>query len=200
MSFPKLWIAGLSAAAFAVAGTYLWREGIPSNVMKPAANAPPVRPAPVTAGMVKDQEFAISRVGLGTVQAYNTVTVRVRVDGEVQKITFGEGQDVHAIAPRAATRPMVAAERSRALREGSTGELFRHQFGLDALHRSMAAAHRPHRLPDRSATCEGQPDGVLERRVDPGPPEGLAGFLRPSEAGMDALPDHAALELRERPR
>ena len=62
--------------------------------MKPAANTPPARPVPVTAGVVKDQEFAISRVGLGTVQAYNTVTVKVRVDGEVQRIAFREGQDV----------------------------------------------------------------------------------------------------------
>jgi multidrug efflux system membrane fusion protein len=38
--------------------------------MKPAANTPPARPVPVTAGVVKDQDFAISRVGLGTVQAY----------------------------------------------------------------------------------------------------------------------------------
>jgi multidrug efflux system membrane fusion protein len=94
MNFPKLWIAGLSAAVLAVSGTYLWREGIPSSVMKPAANTPPARPVPVTAGVVKDQEFAISRVGLGTVQAYNTVTVKVRVDGEVQKIAFREGQNV----------------------------------------------------------------------------------------------------------
>jgi len=94
MNFPNLWIAGLSAAALAVSGTYLWREGIPSSVMKPAANTAPARPVPVTAGVVKDQEFAISRVGLGTVQAYNTVTVKVRVDGEVQKIAFREGQDV----------------------------------------------------------------------------------------------------------
>ena len=31
MNFPKLWIAGLSAAVLAVSGTYLWREGIASN-------------------------------------------------------------------------------------------------------------------------------------------------------------------------
>lgn len=34
--------------------------------------------------------------GLGTVQAFNTVTVRARVDGEVEKIAFTEGQDVRA--------------------------------------------------------------------------------------------------------
>jgi multidrug efflux system membrane fusion protein len=94
MSFPKLWIAGLCAAALAVSGIYLWRESIPSRVMKSAANTSPARPAPMTVGVVKDHEFAISRVGLGTVQAYNTVTVKVRVDGEVQKISFREGQDV----------------------------------------------------------------------------------------------------------
>jgi multidrug efflux system membrane fusion protein len=94
MNFPKLWIAGVSAAVLAVSGTYLWCEGISSGVMKPAANTPPARPVPVTAGVVKVQEFAISRVGLGTVQAYNTVTVKVRVDGEVQRIAFREGQDV----------------------------------------------------------------------------------------------------------
>ena len=96
MNFSKLWVAGLSAAALALSGTYLWREGIPSNVERPAANAPAARPVPVTVGVVKDQEFAISRVGLGTVQAYNTVTVKARVDGEVQKITFHEGQDLQA--------------------------------------------------------------------------------------------------------
>jgi hypothetical protein len=52
-------------------------------------------------------------------------------------------------------------------RRGSTGELFRRRFGIDALHRSMAAAHRPRRLPDASATCEGLPDSVLDLAIDP---------------------------------
>ncbi len=94
MNAPKLWIAGLSATVLAVSGSYQWLEGMPTNVMIPAANNPAARPVPVTTGVVKDQEFAISRVGLGTVQAYNTVTLRARVDGEVQKIAFREGQDV----------------------------------------------------------------------------------------------------------
>jgi len=34
--------------------------------------------------------------GIGTVQAFNTVTVRARVDGQVTKIAFIEGQDVRA--------------------------------------------------------------------------------------------------------
>ena len=52
------------------------------------------RPIPVTIGTVEAKDFPIYRIGLGTVQAYNTVTVKVRVDGEVQKIAFREGQEV----------------------------------------------------------------------------------------------------------
>jgi multidrug efflux system membrane fusion protein len=59
-----------------------------------SANTAPSRPISVTADIVESKDFPIYRVGLGTVQAYNTVTMKVRVDGEVQKIAFREGQDV----------------------------------------------------------------------------------------------------------
>jgi multidrug efflux system membrane fusion protein len=50
-------------------------------------------------------------VGLGTVQAYNTVTVKVRVDGEVQKIAFRKGQDVQVgeVLAQIDPRPVEAA-------------------------------------------------------------------------------------------
>ena len=37
----------------------------------------------------------VSATGLGTIQAFNTVTVTARVDGEIQKIGFTEGQTVN---------------------------------------------------------------------------------------------------------
>jgi len=51
---------------------------------------------PVTAvlGTVQTTNVPIFLDGIGTVQAFNTVTVRSRVDGNVQKINFEEGQDV----------------------------------------------------------------------------------------------------------
>src|SRR5258708_2408052 len=96
MKRPARWMAALSVVVLVAGGAYAVRSGLISFSSAPAAGpgAPPARPVPVTAGVVKDQEFSISRVGLGTVQAYNTVTVKVRVDGEVQKIAFREGQDV----------------------------------------------------------------------------------------------------------
>ena len=53
-------------------------------------------PVPVVAGTVAQKDVPIYLGGIGTVQAFNTVTVRARVDGQVEKIAFTEGQDVRA--------------------------------------------------------------------------------------------------------
>jgi multidrug efflux system membrane fusion protein len=50
----------------------------------------------VVDGQVQQKDVPIYLDGLGTVQAYNTVTVHVRVDGQLQRVAFVEGQDVHA--------------------------------------------------------------------------------------------------------
>src|SRR5262249_27111848 len=54
--------------------------------------------APVAAiiGTVMQKDVPIYLDGLGTVQAFNTVTVRSRVDGQLNKLSFKEGQDVQA--------------------------------------------------------------------------------------------------------
>jgi multidrug efflux system membrane fusion protein len=49
---------------------------------------------PVTVGTVEKADFPVYLRGLGTVQPYQTVTVRSRVDGEVIKIAFKQGQMV----------------------------------------------------------------------------------------------------------
>jgi multidrug efflux system membrane fusion protein len=58
---------------------------------KQAAVIPPV---PVIAGAVAMKDVPIYLDGLGTVQALNTVTVHTRVDGQLVKVAFTEGQDV----------------------------------------------------------------------------------------------------------
>ena len=49
---------------------------------------------PVTAGRVQTKDVPIYLDGIGTVQAYNTVTVNSQVSGQLIKIAFTEGQDV----------------------------------------------------------------------------------------------------------
>lgn len=53
-------------------------------------------PVPVSAVAVRRDDVPIYLTGLGTVQAYNSVLVKSRVDGQIVKIGFAEGQQVHA--------------------------------------------------------------------------------------------------------
>jgi multidrug efflux system membrane fusion protein len=50
---------------------------------------------PVVVAVVERRDFPIYLEGLGTVVAFNTVTLRSRVDGELVRVAFSEGQAVH---------------------------------------------------------------------------------------------------------
>jgi multidrug efflux system membrane fusion protein len=54
------------------------------------------RPVPVVAAMARKGDMPVYLTGLGTVTAFNTVTARTRVDGELVKVAFTEGQFVKA--------------------------------------------------------------------------------------------------------
>jgi multidrug efflux system membrane fusion protein len=56
--------------------------------------ADPARATPVIAAPAKSSEFNIYLNGLGTVTPLRTVTVRSRVDGELNRVAFTEGQVV----------------------------------------------------------------------------------------------------------
>jgi membrane fusion protein, multidrug efflux system len=84
--------ATLGSLAFAALLLIAWRVVL----HKPADAATRNAPAAIavdTAG-VKHADVPIYLQGLGTVQAFYTVTVTARVDGELQKIGFTEGQNV----------------------------------------------------------------------------------------------------------
>jgi multidrug efflux system membrane fusion protein len=49
----------------------------------------------VTVAAVQKADFPVYLTGLGTVQGFNTVLVRTRVDGQIDKIAFKEGQLVN---------------------------------------------------------------------------------------------------------
>ena len=51
-------------------------------------------PIPVKLASVEKADFPVYLTGLGTVQGFNTVVVRTRVDGQIDRIAFTEGQIV----------------------------------------------------------------------------------------------------------
>src|SRR5690349_21845925 len=61
---------------------------------KSAASVGPV--VPVHTAVVKRENLPIVVTGIGTVRAAMSVTVRSRVDGQLENVAFQEGQDVRA--------------------------------------------------------------------------------------------------------
>jgi multidrug efflux system membrane fusion protein len=66
-----------------------------SRSTRGATPAGAVRAVPVVAAKARKGDMAVSLTGLGTVTALNTVTVRSRVDGQLIRVAFTEGQMVH---------------------------------------------------------------------------------------------------------
>jgi|HubBroStandDraft_4_1064222.scaffolds.fasta_scaffold443069_2 multidrug efflux system membrane fusion protein len=62
-----------------------------------ATSSPPApAPVPVEVAAASPADVPVYLEGLGTVQAFNTVTVKTRVDGQIEKVAFVEGQQVKA--------------------------------------------------------------------------------------------------------
>jgi membrane fusion protein, multidrug efflux system len=61
----------------------------------PAPTKPPARVVPVVTATVRQRDLRLYLNGLGTATPFKTVTVRSRVEGELTKIAFVEGQMVN---------------------------------------------------------------------------------------------------------
>jgi len=88
------WIVFL--AVLGGGGYYGWQKYQAAEAAKAAqqAAASRPRPVPVSTAPVEKADFPVYLIGLGTVQGFNTVQVRTRVDGQIDKIAFTEGQMV----------------------------------------------------------------------------------------------------------
>jgi len=114
---PRRWRAGIAATTIvaAVAATGCgWVAVRQAATAAPAAQQqqqPQQQTVPVQAATAARGDVPVYLTGLGTVQAYNTVTVRSRVDGELQKVAFTEGQEVKAgdVLAQIDPRPFQAA-------------------------------------------------------------------------------------------
>ena len=84
------WIGALALAALLL---FAWRAAVQRQADAATPKAPPA--IAVDTAAVTHADVPIYLSGLGTVQAFYTVTVTARVDGELQKVAFTEGQTVH---------------------------------------------------------------------------------------------------------
>jgi membrane fusion protein, multidrug efflux system len=109
------WLLGLAAAG-AAAYALLARPAAPRLSAAPPATRRPAPAVPVQVAAARRGDLPVYLTGLGSVSAFNTVTVRSRVDGQLISVAFHEGQLVHAgellaqIDPRPFTVQLTQAE------------------------------------------------------------------------------------------
>jgi multidrug efflux system membrane fusion protein len=105
-------IASVATGAALIAGgaclwALLYRAAPVATANSPAAEAG----VPVTIGIVTATDVPVLLHAIGTVQAFNAITVRSRVDGQIDRVEFVEGEEVEAGAPlfEIDPRPYAAA-------------------------------------------------------------------------------------------
>ena len=83
--------AGIVIVAVAMGGYAGWHYRWSDN---PSAMALAAAAVPVAIATAQQRDVPIYLTGLGTVQAFNTVTIRTQVDGQLVRVAFIEGQEV----------------------------------------------------------------------------------------------------------
>ena len=96
--FRSRWTLVSALGAVAFCGYLGWNHFYSSGIGRPdpdkAHDLPTIAAIPVTIGQAEKADFPVYLNGLGAVEPYQTVLVRSRVDGEVIKIDFKQGQMV----------------------------------------------------------------------------------------------------------
>ncbi len=94
---PAVILAVVAAGIALAAGGLGVRMAVERATPVAAAEGPAAAPAiPVTVGVVTAKDFPVFLQGIGTVQAFNIVAVKTRVDGPIVGVDFTEGQEVEA--------------------------------------------------------------------------------------------------------
>jgi membrane fusion protein, multidrug efflux system len=126
-------VVGAAVAVALVAAAVVWWHRTGADVPQAAAQGP-APGIPVTAGTVAIEDVPVFLHGIGTVQAYNSVAIKSRVDGQIVSVAFKEGQDakegdlLFQIDPRGY---QAALEQTQAAKQKDEANLAGAQADLD---------------------------------------------------------------------
>jgi len=132
-----------------------------------AADTPAPAPAgiPVTAGVVEAKDMPVFLNGIGSVQAYNMVTIKSRVDGQLISVNFTEGQEVKAgdqlvqIDPRPYQAVLEAAQAAKAKDEAA---LVSAQLDLDRYSKLVGSGYQTRQSYDQQKATVGQLEASIK--------------------------------------
>jgi len=95
-NLPRQWLIGLLLFAALIILLWWFWPSKPDSAQMGGGRFGDMGPVPVRVATVNQGDFPVELKALGTVTAYNTVNIRSRVDGELVKLLFKDGQQVKA--------------------------------------------------------------------------------------------------------
>ena len=142
------------------AGYVVWRA-------RPAAVGRPIGPplVSVKAAVAERKNVPVYVRGLGTVQAFNTVRISTRVDGQITKVFFTEGQEVKAGDPlfEIDPRPFQAAlDRAAAAKERDVAQLKGAQLDLERYGKLVPSGWQSRQSYEDQQATVGQLQGAIK--------------------------------------
>ena len=142
------------------AGYVVWRARLPA-VGRPLG--PPL--VSVKAAVAERKNVPVYVRGLGTVQAFNTVRISTRVDGQITKVFFTEGQEVKAGDPlfEIDPRPFQAAlDRAEAAKERDVAQLKGAQLDLERYGKLVPSGWQSRQSYEDQQATVGQLQGAIK--------------------------------------
>jgi len=142
----------------------IWRLSPGTEV--PAAAAQTTTPGiPVTAGTVAAQDVPVFLNGIGTVQAYNMVAIKSRVDGQIVKVDFKEGQDIKEGEPlfQIDPRPFQAAlEQAQSAKQKDEAQLAGAKLDLDRYEKLLGTGYQTRQSYDNQTALVAQLQAAIK--------------------------------------
>jgi len=155
---------GAAAIICAAVALTIWWHSFGGN--GPQATAQTPAPAvPVTAGTVTAQDVPVFLQGIGTVQAYNMVSIKTRVDGQIVKVDFKEGQEVKEGDPlfQIDPRPFQAAlEQAQAAKQKDEAQLAGAKLDLERFSKLLGTGYQTRQSYDNQTALVAQLQAALK--------------------------------------
>jgi multidrug efflux system membrane fusion protein len=158
---PRLLVL-VAGVALVAGGLALWTTRDRAAPVVTEAATPAI---PVTVGTVTPADVPVFLDGIGTVQAYNMITVRSRVDGHIVRVEFTEGQEVEAGAPlfRIDPRPYQAAlAQAQAAKNKDVAQLASVELDLERYTKLLARGFQTQQSFDQQTAQVGQLKAAIE--------------------------------------
>ena len=155
---------GVAAIIFVAAALAIWWHSFGSEA--PAARAQTAAPSiPVTAEIVVAKDVPVFLHGIGTAQAYNMVAIKSRVDGQIIKVDFKEGQEVKEGDPlfQIDPRPYQASlEQAQAAKQKDEAQLAGAKLDLERYSKLLGTGYQTRQSYDNQTALVAQLQAAIK--------------------------------------